>query len=78
MRRGSCPKCGSAEILSEVEVGPRNEPAVFLRRYKRPGQVFFAGPQYAELRAWVCLGCGYTELYTAEPRNLGTADNEKT
>lgn len=69
MRHGVCPKCASTEVLGEVEVGAKNEPAVVLRGYKRPGQ-FFPGPQYADVKAWVCLGCGYTELYTLAPRSL--------
>jgi hypothetical protein len=39
--------------------------------YKRPGQVFFPGPMHAELRAWVCRACGYTEFYTLAPQDLG-------
>ena len=77
MRRGVCPKCGSAEVLGEVEVAEKNNPGVFLRRFKRPGKVLFAGPQYAELKAWVCLGCGYTELYTPAAKNLGRADTKQ-
>jgi ribosomal protein S27AE len=67
----TCPKCGSGDILGNVDVSDSDGARVRLRRYKRPGQILFPGPMHTDLRAWVCRSCGYTEFYACRPEDLG-------
>ena len=70
-RSGQCPKCQSTDIFPD-EVIRRPGVAVDGLRIsvskKSTREGFFArmfkSHASAELRAWVCGHCGYTELYT--------------
>ena len=72
MKNGSCPKCGSTEIMANLTVRDKGH-----RNIQSPTRVTVDEPEPAEkdllwisdgasgqLRAWICSQCGYTELYT--------------
>ena len=68
MNNNLCPKCGSSEIINDAEV--RDYDASSYRRLsvyvalKNPeGGFLKKTTESGELRASVCGGCGYTELY---------------
>ena len=64
MRRGVCIKCGSPDLLSDTPVALSDGGLVQIQRQVPGGWFGTMKPIYAELRAWVCRRCGYTELYT--------------
>lgn len=68
MNNNLCPKCGSSEIIHDAEL--RDYDSSSYRRFevyvalKNPeGGFFKKTTESAELRASVCGGCGFTELY---------------
>ena len=71
MRNGTCPKCGSTEIMAEVKVrdvgqaGPYPLP-VEVEEPEPRDRGFLWTPRSAtgDVRAWICRRCGCTELYT--------------
>lgn len=75
MRRGPCPKCGSSEVVRDVRVMDRGDAAGDLSAavYASPRAWFFKDKVTTELSAYVCAGCGYTELYAANPAALARA-----
>lgn len=79
-KTGKCPKCESRNLLGNVvitEVGQMNY-TFFLRIRipRRPKAIFFPKPVERPLLAWVCTDCGYTELYTHDPKALMEAFHE--
>lgn len=72
MRSGTCPKCGSSEILESVsmntlgEAGPAG--AIAFRLEETFG--FMRKSTRVEAKAWICGACGFAELYAAEPAKL--------
>ena len=71
MRSGVCPKCGSSDVMTGVEVRDdgRNgsHPLRVVVEEPEPahhGTIWIQGQSTGEVRAWICAGCGYTELYT--------------
>ncbi len=78
MRRGPCPKCGSAEVVRNARVidrGDANLDAGDLSAavYANPRAWVFKEKVITPLSACVCVGCGYTELYAADPAALADA-----
>jgi predicted nucleic-acid-binding Zn-ribbon protein len=72
MKTGTCPKCGSGDVMADVEVRDDG------RSTNHPLRVAVVEPEPAEhaavwvqrestgdLIAHICAHCGYTELYTA-------------
>jgi predicted nucleic-acid-binding Zn-ribbon protein len=60
----TCPKCGHGEILFLPHIADRDD-----RDNVRPLSLFVRHYDYKDvemgtLQAYVCRGCGYTELYT--------------
>ncbi len=67
MRDGQCPKCGSANVIPNVNVLDSNN-ANWSENLKvvveeNPDAWLFKGEVKTGLMAWVCGACGYTELY---------------
>ncbi|NUP05380.1 MAG: hypothetical protein HOW73_04895 [Polyangiaceae bacterium] len=62
-----CPKCSGVEILylPELTDSERDKLAAYVGP---PG--WTSVPHFGIVTAYVCLGCGYTELYTADPRSI--------
>ena len=67
MKNNVCPKCGSREIMADVEALARKAMALCVHVVEpdSPSQSFFSmqGSAYGDLRAWICAACGYTEFY---------------
>jgi len=61
-----CPKCENAEILHVPE--PRDTD--FDRMALGGVRSIWSGGVNGGLEAFVCLGCGYTELYVVDPRAI--------
>jgi len=71
MKNGKCPKCGSKQVMADVEVrddGRNNSHplriAVSEPEPPKHGRIWIQGQSTGDLRAWVCAHCGYTELYS--------------
>ena len=63
---GKCPKCGSRNIQQNARVRPwRLQRDVEAVVYEDPEAFVFKGEtaRYT-LGAWICMGCGFTELYS--------------
>lgn len=68
-----CPKCQSSDILADVYVkdrGPNGGWELTVSTFRRPDALLFKGEQTTSLRAWICVGCGYVELYAQIPQVL--------
>jgi len=76
--QGTCPRCGSGRIIRQVQIIDRsdsgNQP-LSVRRGTRTWAGWLRLPRSFPLDAWVCGGCGYTELYVREPAELLAADD---
>ncbi|HTP02801.1 MAG TPA: hypothetical protein VMJ64_15605 [Anaerolineales bacterium] len=71
MKDGTCPKCGSAEVMAGIEV--RDDGQSFSHPLRvvveepepaRHAAIWVQGQSQGDIQAWVCAHCGYTELYT--------------
>ena len=68
-RTNQCPKCGSRKVLTGARVIDKASKGgaaldLELAVSKDPEALLFKGEERFAMRAWVCAGCGYTELYT--------------
>jgi ribosomal protein S27AE len=75
--KSTCPKCGSARIIRQVQVLDRSDSgtqSLSLRRGTRALGGWLRLPRSFPLDAWTCGACGYTELYVREPAELLAAD----
>ena len=61
-----CPRCGGEQQSTNLIIPtlPMNSNRLIVRI----GGIF--SQKYTPLNAWVCLTCGYTELYAESPGNL--------
>ena len=75
--KSTCPKCGSARVIRQVQVIDRSDSgaqSLSLRRGTRALGGWLKLPRTFPLDAWTCGACGYTELYVREPAELVAAD----
>ncbi len=77
MKHGKCPKCGSKEVMADVEVRDDGRSSshplrVVVEEPEPPkhGAIWVGGQSTGDLRAWICAHCGYTELYTENLEEL--------
>ena len=68
MTNTPCPRCGSNEIIQNAEVRDYDENSyrtlsVYVPLRTPQGGLFKRTSESSEVRASVCGGCGYTELY---------------
>jgi predicted nucleic-acid-binding Zn-ribbon protein len=67
---GKCPKCGSSDLLENTRIidhGHLNSKGdLEIAVYEKPEAWIFKGERAGVLRAWICNGCGFTELYCVE------------
>lgn len=74
MRTTVCSRCGSNRIIPEVMIEDRGMSDVpwelAVRVDEKPHAVLFKGRHSESLRAWICGGCGYTELYVSNTEEL--------
>lgn len=77
---GVCPKCNSQAIIKNVRVpeyGHYNAMHFLSISILGKRKSWFSWDSAkGELRAWVCSECGYTELYTTNPKELFQAYQE--
>ena len=76
---GSCPKCGSQRLVTDVKVLDRDYPVggeLTVQVSRRPSAWLFKGKQSTHLTACVCADCGLTEFYAHEPEVLLRAQEE--
>ena len=66
---GSCPRCGSGDMIPRLRVYGYDGSEAFVRIYENPRAVF-AQPHRYPLDARVCSTCGYTELFVSRPQEL--------
>ena len=71
MKNGTCSKCGSTEIIKDIEVRDVGHSGPYPLRVEvveaePPKHGFIWSPKTAtgDIRSWICSQCGYTELYT--------------
>ncbi len=77
--KATCPKCGSARIIQQIQVMDRSDSgnqSLSLRRGTRALGGWIKLPRSFPLDAWACGACGYTELYVRTPAELLAADEE--
>ena len=69
-----CGKCEGSEILQNVMIADRFdgnlEAPLQLRVDFKPDAFMFKESKRSEIVAFVCMKCGFTELYTTSPQNL--------
>ena len=74
MKDGVCPKCNSREIIEKLpvnEYGDYNyQIPLALEVHAKPQAMIFKDTAKSRLYAWVCVKCGYVELYTEYPKEL--------
>jgi predicted nucleic-acid-binding Zn-ribbon protein len=64
---GKCPKCGSQNIVQNAKpvIFPHSTYELELAVYEKPEALLFKGEKERyTLGAWICKGCGYSELYS--------------
>ncbi len=71
---GRCPKCGSTNIIKDASAVDQNgihEYELKVATYVDPTALIFKGKMGSSLlSAWVCMECGFTELYADTPKAL--------
>lgn len=70
---GTCPKCGSADMLNGLHILDRDESTerdLSIRVEKEPGSIIFRDYKDFRFIANICSGCGFTELYVENPQAL--------
>jgi predicted nucleic-acid-binding Zn-ribbon protein len=75
-----CPKCGSKDVLGGIPLmdrGHHNAPAKLSAMIKTDASLLetltFLNYYTFEIHAWICVTCGYTELYTTNTQELKKA-----
>jgi predicted nucleic-acid-binding Zn-ribbon protein len=70
MKEGTCPKCGSKNVMAGIEVRDdgrsNNHPLRVVVEEPEPERhaaIWVQGQSTGNITAWVCARCGYTELY---------------
>lgn len=63
MKQGKCPRCGSVEVHSGVEVLPKSGPF-------GSNSIPISIVSIAALDNYVCTDCGYLERYIADAEKL--------
>jgi hypothetical protein len=65
MKKGKCPKCGSADVRSSLGVKGRE--------YGESTAIQIGGsllPRTARVDNYICISCGYLESYVSDQKKL--------
>ena len=76
MRRGVCPKCGTATVRAAkngIEMGERPH-QTFLRPNIGPDFRGMVRNHPTEMWTFGCISCGYLEMYVLDPGGLAFID----
>lgn len=63
MKNGTCPKCGSSEVLAGTDVFPKSGPFSC-------NAIPVSLTAMAALDNYVCAGCGYVESYISRQEDI--------
>ena len=72
-KTGKCPKCGSSHLIKEatvVDYSSGGKKPLQVATYKDVDALFLRGERECSVFAWICVGCGFTELYTERQDDL--------
>lgn len=73
-RTGRCPKCNSSELIADARAVDRGHYEqhrdMIVARLQDPGRAGAKGVFESTVSAWVCLQCGFVELYADYPAKL--------
>ena len=74
----TCPRCNSTKIISDAKVISKGyHPGLTkVSVIRHPHAMIFEDPEEADLKAWICGNCGYTEIYADDPQRLFDAHVE--
>jgi predicted nucleic-acid-binding Zn-ribbon protein len=67
MMKKVCPNCHSERIIPNADAVESQN--LSIRIYERP-DVTLKQVKHYPLKAWVCMECGYTQLYVNQPQEL--------
>ena len=71
---GTCPKCGSTDIIADAKAVDRGHGGAILdlsvATFRKPEAIFFKQRRETSLSAWVCAGCGFVEFYADDAWNI--------
>ena len=68
MRSGRCPQCGHDEVMAGVRVKVPSAGSVDdVRAVVAPTSGMLRQQTASDLHAWICGGCGFSELYATDP-----------
>ena len=77
MRNKRCPRCSSTDIIPNTEIAdcaagnaPRRTVSFASNSAPPKGNLLCKVAKSSEIRAWICLHCGFTEVYTLGIREL--------
>jgi predicted nucleic-acid-binding Zn-ribbon protein len=76
MQNGTCPKCGTKDVIPKLTVIGNTQMLsgiyVELIEPDPPNRPFVWKPGYEQSRflAWVCGNCGYSEMYATRPKEM--------
>ena len=73
-KTGKCPKCGSTEVIVDAKVCDRGEGdsvgEMKIATFQKPNALIFKQKQETPVSAWVCVPCGFVELYADDSRRI--------
>ncbi len=67
MMKKVCPNCRSTRIIPNADAVETQN--LSIRIYEQPDLALRRERRYP-LKAWVCLDCGFTQLYVSQPAEL--------
>ncbi|MDZ4820651.1 MAG: hypothetical protein SGJ20_16930 [Planctomycetota bacterium] len=73
---GQCPKCGSKNVVADAKAADRGhgnrDHDLSIVTFANPDAFIFKGKLRTAISAWVCMECGFVELYADAPADLIT------
>jgi predicted nucleic-acid-binding Zn-ribbon protein len=73
-KSGACPKCKSTHIVVDAKVRDRGHmntvQDLSVSTFRNPDAVIFKETRLSTVSAWVCVACGFIELYADTPKTL--------
>ena len=72
-RTGTCPKCGSKDIITDAQIIEHYlnaDEQLRVASFANPDAFLFKGKATSPLSACVCAACGFTEVYADRPQDL--------